>query len=96
MLLPSARLKREYASVTAAYRRIDVAMQIAGFVWRAMPRHRPAAARKITNSATFGLGTQRTIEPRHHPERLIIFLNPGFHPADVTLLGAKPSARLLG
>ena len=38
MLLPSARLKREYASVTAAYRRIDVAMEIAGFVWGAMPQ----------------------------------------------------------
>ena len=83
-------------SVAPADRRIDRAMQSTSLLRRAAPGNRFGAAREIANALTVGVGPERAGELADDAQRLIVFLDARFDPADVGLLGGDTPSRLLG
>jgi hypothetical protein len=83
-------------SVAPADRRIDRAMQCASLLRRAAPGDRFGAAREIANALTLALRPERTDELADDAQRLIVFLDARFDPADVGLLSYDAPSRRLG
>src|SRR5271170_7466913 len=71
-------------------------MQIAPFLRPAAPGGRAGAAREKADALTLGLCPGRAGELDDDAQRLIVFLDAGFDPADIALLGGDPAAHLLG
>src|SRR5713226_6926087 len=62
-------------SVAPADRRTDRAAQITFPAWVALPRHGPAAARKVAHTVTFHICWLRTAELADNAQSLIVFLD---------------------
>src|SRR5277367_6374875 len=83
-------------AVAAAARRIGRTMQIAPFLRPAAPGNRASVAREKADALTLGLCPGRAGELDDDAQRLSVFLDAGFDPADIALLGRDPPADLLG
>ena len=83
-------------SVAPADRRIDRAIQIASLPRRTAPGNRSAAAWEIANALTVGFRPGRADELADDAQRLIVFLDARFEPADAGLLSCDTPSRQLG